>query len=207
MQVHIHTETHIEYRAEAHACTFTQIRRANVHCVNACRTAQRFSVVEFSCTHAIKKHTQTQAQVRESRWRRNWQASFYCAPTIQQAFLYRTANAFPFTHKHSSLLFLSPLQSSIILSPHRHSRQVEWEKVKLICGHVLCYCFNKNSLWTWLLHKYNKEAFGKVSIMSTIQASLQIFCNGSLARISPNISQTVMWFFLIFSWWLKESSN
>lgn len=154
-----------------------------------------------------KTRTETQAQVRESRWRRNWQASFHCAPTIQQAFLYHTANMLsPFTHKHthihSPLLFLSLLQSSIILSPHRHCRQweVEWEKVKLICGHVLCYCFNKNSLWTWQLHKYNKEAFGEASIMSPIQPSLQIFCNGSLARISPNKSKSCLWFFLISGW-------
>lgn len=128
----------------------------------------------FCCWVQLHTHNQTQhteAQVRESRWRRNWQASFHCAPTIQQAFLYHTANmlspSHTNTHTHSILLFLSPLQSSIIVSPHRHCRQweVEWEKVKLICGHALCYCFNKNSLWTWQLHKYNKEAFGEASNM------------------------------------------
>lgn len=86
----------------------------------------------------------------------------FSLPHCQHAFPLHTQ-----THTHSILLFLSPLQSSIIVSPHRHCRQweVEWEKVKLICGHALCYCFNKNSLWTWQLHKYNKEAFGEASNM------------------------------------------
>lgn len=92
-------------------------------------------------------HKQTQAQVRESRWWRNWQASFHWAQTIREAFLYHIAKGctHTHTHTHASHWFLSPLQSSIILSPHRHCRQweVEWEKVKLICGHVLCYCINK----------------------------------------------------------------
>ena len=109
---------------EAPARSFTHSRGANVHSVKACRTRRRFAVVKFSCTHTQSKpHTQTQAQVRESRWRRNWQASFHCAPTIQQAFLYHTANMLSPSHTHSPLLFLSPLQSSIILSPHRHCRQ------------------------------------------------------------------------------------
>lgn len=83
------------------------------------------------CAQAAK-HTQTQVWVRQSRWRRIWQASLHCAPTIRQAFLYHPANMFSPSHTNTQLAhcFLSPFQSSIILSPHRHWRQweVEWGK-------------------------------------------------------------------------------
>lgn len=137
--------------------------------MNACWSRQRFSVVEFSCIHTIKHNTQK----RRSESPGGVETGRHPSTVLQQSsrlFFTTLPTCFPLhtqTHTHSILLFLSPLQSSIIVSPHRHCRQweVEWEKVKLICGHALCYCFNKNSQWTWQLHKYNKEAFGEASNM------------------------------------------
>lgn len=153
-----HTHTHATRRC---ACTLKQKLNTRQECMHAhlhtCRsevhaaasargTRRRLSAADFTCNARNPKHIHRHK--RRSVSPGGVGTGRHPSTELQQSSrlsLPHCQHAFPFTHKHSPLLFLSPLQSSIILSPHRHCRQwdVEWGRVKLICGHVLCYCFNK----------------------------------------------------------------